>query len=70
MPREQPLRQGIAELLSHLTPDDCRDVYAAIRMANPGGLGRVDNADVSIASPSDLLAAMRLAADRDLVARQ
>lgn len=70
VPREQPLRQGIAEVLSHLTPDDCRDVYAAIRMATPGGLGRVDNADVSGASPSDLLAAMRLAARRDLVAMQ
>ena len=38
--------------------------------ANPGGLGRVDEADVAGEPPADLLAAMRLAADRDRVARQ
>jgi triphosphoribosyl-dephospho-CoA synthase len=69
---ESPLHETIADILQNLTPQDCRDVYAAIRVVQPGGLGRVDEADVNAAeAPSImLLEAMRLAADRDLVARQ
>ncbi|MEO8494476.1 MAG: triphosphoribosyl-dephospho-CoA synthase, partial [Planctomycetota bacterium] len=36
----------------------------------PGGLGHVDDMDVLDSAPSDLIEAMRLAAGRDLVARQ
>ena len=57
-------------MLAALTPDDCWLVYAAIRLAHPGGLGKVDEMDVAAAPPADLLAAMRAAAGRDLVARQ
>jgi triphosphoribosyl-dephospho-CoA synthase len=64
------LHAGVRAVLDLLTPDDAVQVYAAIRLANPGGLGKVDEADVSTAAPADLLHAMRLAADRDLVARQ
>ncbi|MCE9606638.1 MAG: triphosphoribosyl-dephospho-CoA synthase [Planctomycetia bacterium] len=64
------LRQGVADVLSRLTPADCADVYEAIRLATPGGLGRVDDADVAGPPPSDLLHAMRLAAERDTIARQ
>jgi triphosphoribosyl-dephospho-CoA synthase len=65
------LAERVAAVLNHLNADDCRDVYAAIRLVQPGGLGRVDEADVNTAEnlPS-LREAMRLAADRDLVARQ
>ncbi|MEX0818360.1 MAG: triphosphoribosyl-dephospho-CoA synthase, partial [Pirellulaceae bacterium] len=45
-------------------------VYEAIRLATPGGLGRVKEMDLRDAAPSDLIQAMRLAAERDLVARQ
>jgi triphosphoribosyl-dephospho-CoA synthase len=45
-------------------------VYEAIRLAQPGGLGEVEQMDVHDPPPANLLAAMRLAADRDLVARQ
>lgn len=58
------------EVLAKLTPDDCRLVYAAIRMAVPGGLGKVKEMDVADEPPADLLLAMHAAADRDLVARQ
>jgi triphosphoribosyl-dephospho-CoA synthase len=62
---------GIREVLSHLTADDTRHVYAAIRAAAAGGLGRVANADVFDDPPPISLAdAMRLASDRDFVARQ
>jgi triphosphoribosyl-dephospho-CoA synthase len=70
-PAGEPLAAGIATVLKGLTAADTRHVYAAIRLVQPGGLGRVDEADVN-AQPPDmpLRAAMTLAADRDLVARQ
>jgi triphosphoribosyl-dephospho-CoA synthase len=70
VPRERPLSQGVADLLNRLGADDARLVYEAIRLARPGGMGRVGEADLAGAPPTDLIAAMRLAADRDLVARQ
>jgi len=70
VPRTVPLEAGIGEVLANLSAADARDVYDAIRVANPGGLGRVAEADVADAPPNDLLSAMRLAAERDLVARQ
>jgi triphosphoribosyl-dephospho-CoA synthase len=45
-------------------------VYEAIRLAQPGGLGKVAAADIADEPPDDLLAAMRLAAEHDMVARQ
>ncbi len=70
VPRSVPLDVGIVEVLGQLTPQDASDVYRAILSANPGGLGRVESADVADTPPADLVAAMRLAADRDMVARQ
>ncbi len=43
---------------------------AAIRLANPGGLGRAEEQDVAAEPTVTLLEAMRLAADRDGVARE
>lgn len=68
--RTVPLKDGVAEVLDNLTAQDSRDVYEAIRLASPGGLGKVDTGDVAGAAPDDLMAAMRLAEDRDMVARQ
>ncbi len=70
VPRTMPLATGVVEVLGRLTPQDARDVYQAIVRANPGGLGKVDSADVAGTPPDDLVAAMRLAAERDMVARQ
>jgi triphosphoribosyl-dephospho-CoA synthase len=70
VPREEPLGPGIAKVLGRLNATDARHVYEAIRLAKPGGLGRVSEADVAGDPPHDLLDAMRAAADRDLVARQ
>ena len=50
--------------------DDARDVYAAIRLAAPGGLGRATEQDVQNDPTVTLLDAMRLAADRDGIARE
>jgi triphosphoribosyl-dephospho-CoA synthase len=70
VPRRQDLATGVRTVLDGLAPSDARDVYEAIRQARPGGLGRADSADVNDAPPSDLVAAMRLSAQRDMVARQ
>jgi triphosphoribosyl-dephospho-CoA synthase len=70
--KDKPLRDSIAEVLAALDADDCRDVYAAIRLTQPGGLGDASDADVNADAPPaiSLVDAMQLAADRDLVARQ
>jgi len=70
VPRDEPLAAGVGEVLATLTSDDARDVYEAIRTAQPGGLGTVERMDVAQPPPDDLLAAMRAAAEVDLVARQ
>jgi triphosphoribosyl-dephospho-CoA synthase len=69
-PRSVPLERGVAAVLASCGPEDARDVYAAIRLAAPGGLGKVDQYDVAGPPPDDLLMAMRAAAGRDMVARQ
>jgi triphosphoribosyl-dephospho-CoA synthase len=70
VPRTIPLAEGVVDVLRQLTPADAADVYQAIVRAQPGGLGRVERSDVAGAPPNDLVAAMRLAAERDMVARQ
>jgi triphosphoribosyl-dephospho-CoA synthase len=56
--------------LGQLDAEDSRLVYEAIRVARPGGLGSAPEHDVGGPPPERLLDAMRLAAERDLVARQ
>src|SRR5262249_50470474 len=72
LPPGPRLRDGIGALLDALTLDDTRYVYESIRLAQAGGLGRTETADVSAEPPPALLLteAMRMAADRDLVAKQ
>jgi len=70
VPRGQCLKAGVGQVLSNLTACDSEDVYAAIRLANPGGLGTAAEMDVADAAPESLLAAMAAAAKGDLVARQ
>ncbi len=71
VPASVPLKEGLAQVLASLTAQDTRLVYEAIRLAQPGGLGAVDEADVDETPPNiPLNAAMQLAAERDLVARQ
>jgi len=72
VPSETSSADGISEVLSKLGADDTADVYQAIRLAQPGGMGSAEEADVchTDAPPIGLVEAMRLAADRDLIARQ
>jgi triphosphoribosyl-dephospho-CoA synthase len=72
VPPGQPLTQGLKKVIDQLDETDTGDVFAAIRLARPGGLGQVDQADVREPAPPalKLLEAMRLAAERDSVGRQ
>ncbi len=70
VPAATRLSDGIQDVLSRLSQEDADFVYRAIRLAQPGGLGKVDAEDVSRAPTGTLLEVMRLAADRDLIARQ
>ena len=64
------LRGALRQVLAVTSVDDARDVYEAIRRARPGGLGREESQDVADEPTLTLLEVMRLAADRDGVARE
>jgi triphosphoribosyl-dephospho-CoA synthase len=69
---EPPLafRDAVHAGLQRLDVQDAKLIYEAIRLANPGGLGDAPEQDVRDEPTVTLLEAMRLAADRDMVARQ
>ena len=64
------IRRSLRQVLSSTTIDDAREAYAAIRLARPGGLGRSEQQDVAFEPDVTLLEAMKLAADRDGIARE
>ena len=68
--RQSDLRAALRQVLQQTSIDDARDVYAAIRLAAPGGLGRAEAQDVADEPDVTLLEAMRLAAHRDGIARE
>ncbi len=63
------LREDVAGILAGLDEGDAAAVFAAIRRANPGGLGAAPEQDVAAPPTVGLLEAMALAADRDRIAR-
>ncbi|MCH2113996.1 MAG: triphosphoribosyl-dephospho-CoA synthase [Pirellulales bacterium] len=72
VPASRPLVQGVAGVLGALGIVDTQNIYEAIRLAAPGALGTVASADVNApqSPPLTPVEVMRLAAQRDLVARQ
>lgn len=63
------LRRRLAVILGTLTIDDADQAFAAIRLANPAGLGTTEQGDVRTdASSMTLIEAMYLAKDRDRIA--
>ncbi len=65
---DSALASCLASVLGDLTSSDADDVYAAIRLAKPGGLGRVSQHDVQSTPPASLLIAMEAASPVDAVA--
>lgn len=64
------IRAGhVTRQLEAIDRGDAADVWQAIATARPGGLGTVEACDLANPPPDDLVAAMRLAADRDEIAR-
>lgn len=61
---------AIPRFLAKLDLNTTKDVFEAIRIASPGGLGDAPEGDVKNEPTITILEAMKLAACRDLIARQ
>lgn len=64
------LEAALQETLHHSTVQDARDVYQAIRLAQPGGLGQAESQDIYEEPTVTLLSAMELSASKDRIALQ
>ena len=67
---EARFRLRLLSVLGTLTVSDADFAFAAIRYANPAGLGRAGRHDVAAPAQATLLAAMQEAAPRDRIAWQ
>ena len=67
---DRPLRAALAQVLAAASIEDTEQVFAAIRLAEPAGLGASARHDVRAPAAASLLAVMRAAEDRDRIARQ
>jgi triphosphoribosyl-dephospho-CoA synthase len=67
---EMDFHTELNTVLSNTTIDDAEQTFAAIRLANPAGLGESAQQDVNQMPTETLLNAMQIAAPRDLIARQ
>ncbi len=70
VPLGEPLCSGLSRVLEQTTVEDARNVFTAIRLAKPGGLGTVQEADVYDEPTLPLRDVMALANERDLIAAQ
>jgi triphosphoribosyl-dephospho-CoA synthase len=70
VPSSQGLQDGVRLVLAGLDIEDARQVFTAIRLARPGGLGNVSAQDVSGEPTLPLRQIMASAAKRDLIAQQ
>ncbi len=64
------LENNLENTLSSITKDDTEQVFEAIKLASPGGLGSVEAHDVNKKPDCSLFTAMELASNRDSVALQ
>ncbi len=68
--RPAPLRENLRRVLHNLTRRDAEQVYEAIRLAEPGGMGKVKKQDVSQRPGKNLRDCMVLARRRDSIAAE
>ena len=64
------MHQNLENTLSSISKSDSEQVFEAISLASPGGLGSVNSHDVNKKPDCSLLAAMKLARHRDSIALQ
>ncbi len=67
---EEKWSKCLPQVLEATTVTDARDVYRAIRLMQPVGLGQVEKADIQDAPRISLRAAMELASSRDRIAAE
>jgi triphosphoribosyl-dephospho-CoA synthase len=67
---DHPLRDSLANVLAHLDIADAEDAFAAIRLAQPAGLGESATHDVREPARVTLREAMDVARGRDAIAQQ
>ena len=70
VPTGDRLEDGLPPVLTRTTVEDAEQVYAAISLTHPGGLGKAAKQDLSERPTVTLYQAMSLAADRDRIAEQ
>ncbi len=70
VPEADRLEDGLPSVLMRMTVEDAEQVYSAISLAKPGGLGKATSQDISERPTVTLREAMALAADRDRIAEQ
>ncbi|QDT65405.1 triphosphoribosyl-dephospho-CoA synthase [Calycomorphotria hydatis] len=70
VPYSVRLNNGIVDVLNSTTIADATDVYKAIRLTNPKGLGKSDKQDVANEPTVTLIDSMKLAANRDSIAEE
>ncbi|MSU77171.1 MAG: triphosphoribosyl-dephospho-CoA synthetase [Gemmataceae bacterium] len=70
VPADESLVVGVSRILAATTRNDAAEVFAAIRIANPGGLGKVSSEDVHGEPTQILREVMALASERDFIAAQ
>ncbi len=68
--KNQSLKQSLATVLGQTTVRDAEQVYEAIRLAEPGGLGEVTSQDIRQTPSVNLVEAMRFGQHRDRIAEQ
>ncbi|MEM8844538.1 MAG: triphosphoribosyl-dephospho-CoA synthase [Pseudomonadota bacterium] len=66
----ESLEGNLQQVLKDLTIDDAINCYRAINIAAPGGMGEVEDGDLSQVPKVTLLEAMNLAAKRDQIAQE
>jgi len=67
---ELALRNSLERVLNLTTIEDAVHVYQAIRLMNPGGMGKKDDQDVSQEPEVSLLKTMQIASSWDQIAAQ
>ena len=64
------MKQALTNVLLSTSVQDAVNVYQAIRLANPGGMGEKDSQDISEEPSVSLLNTMKIAEDWDQIAAQ